>query len=556
MIGEFRGRPSFFAPIDEGEVAHLISAVSPHNIELLASAANFHALENQGAELRLEVYLGPEGTGPRLTDLGTRRVATVEGMQRIGSMRIRSLADGERSHPPVEGKPPVPVQETGIRYIVLATESADGSYPIDRHLSPYWKLRQTVENRYPTHYDFLRQVLLSRREKHLQAHVIPRVDAIPGGPHIDRAVEPLPTVPAVALIGLHWLEVGGAERWAIETIEIARRAGLLPIVITDRESSHPWIVRAELEGCVVITLTHPTGDDDSSQNLLRALLENVSLRGVFIHHNQWLYDRLPWLRENQPGLPVVDSLHIIEYAGGGYPAISAHFDNYIDVHHVISPQLAEWLADVQAVDPWKIALAPLIELTSTHSTSDFSTRSNDEEFVVSFIGRFVRQKRPYLFLSLVKELTRALPVPVRAIMQGGGDLDRAIRRQIETMGLRDVVELRPHDADVDQTVRDSDVLVITSQNEGLTLTTLEAVGGGIPVVSSDVGSQRTIIAGSALVPRDPRDFIPRATAVIERLARDEGFRLATWQDQLARAREFSKLPSAGRFAEEMIRSWM
>ena len=37
--------------------------------------------------------------------------------------------------------------------------------------------------------------------------------------------------PAV-IVGLHWFELGGAERWAFETVKLVREAGLLPIVIT------------------------------------------------------------------------------------------------------------------------------------------------------------------------------------------------------------------------------------------------------------------------------------------------------------------------------------
>jgi glycosyltransferase involved in cell wall biosynthesis len=414
-----------------------------------------------------------------------------------------------------------------------------------------------VERRLPLQYDRLREVLIAKRAGRLDTYRIPRAAALP-----ERRIPEVPAAPSGApravLIGIHWLEMGGAERWAIETVKLVREAGLLPIVITGRESYHPWIARAELEGALVITLTHPTFEqseegENPDEPLIEGILRTFDLAGVYLHHCQWLYDRIPWIRRSRPDVPIVDTLHILEYNGGGYPATSAHFDDYVDLHHVISPQLERWFTGVQGVSADKVVMAPLIELTSAQAaTGRFQPRTAGD-FTIGFVGRLVRQKRPYLFVNLLDRL-QTQGVRVRAILQGSGELDGATRRQLQRHHLTNV-ELRGHEHPVDATFRDLDLLVITSQNEGLTLTTLEGIANGVPVLSTDVGSQSTLVSGILLAPREPGAFVEKATEAIRALSESEELRERLWREQFDKAKEFSAAESANDWAKGLFSTW-
>ena len=250
------GLPSFFHIVDESRAAELEATLSRRNQRLLVGAANFHALENQGAELDLDVFVGPEGTPPSLTDVGTRERRRVAGMRHVGSIRIRSSASGSRSAPPViDG---VPLPESGRRFSLLSEDADDGGFTMRTRIGLQWRVRQAVEHALPTQYDFLRQLLVNHRQAKLDAYFIPRVDSIPGkGPRAVAGPPPAGSRRAV-IFGAHWLEIGGAERWAVEMVLLAARLGLTPVVITDRESQHPWITRPEFDDAVVIPLTHPT----------------------------------------------------------------------------------------------------------------------------------------------------------------------------------------------------------------------------------------------------------------------------------------------------------
>jgi glycosyltransferase involved in cell wall biosynthesis len=372
----------------------------------------------------------------------------------------------------------------------------------------------------------------------------------------EEGIKPLPqsSGPRAVLFGLHWLDLGGAERWALETIKLAREAGLLPIVVTDRESHQQWLDKPELDGTVIVPLSFPLAEQQP-EYFLRSVLMHFNIVGVVVHHCAWLYDRLPYVRRWRPGVPVVDTLHVIEYAGGGYPATSAHLDPYIDIHHVISPQLFEWFTEVQRIESEKVVLAPLVGLTTASEEPQFSAQSEPgEPFTLGFVGRFVRQKRPYLFLKLVRKL-RERGVNVRAILHGSGELDGFIRHHIQKDGLSEHVELRDHGSPVADTLRDIDLLVVSSQNEGITLTTLESLTAGVPVLSADVGSQNTIVDGDLLVPRAPHAFVEASAPVIERLADSVDARRDAWQRQLHHAKRFSERESAQDWMRRTLRQW-
>ena len=361
--------------------------------------------------------------------------------------------------------------------------------------------------------------------------------------------------PAV-IFGLHWLELGGAERWAMESIALAQAQGLRPIVITDVPSAHPWIVRAELDGAIVLALTHPVEQPEHSEPELEALATNFDIKGVFVHHSRWLYDRLPWLRHRIPGVQVASTHHILEYNGGGYPALGAALDEYIDVHHVISPQLEDWLVRVQGIPADKIALAPLIGLTTTGEVATQARpRIDPAVLTLGFIGRFAAQKRPYLFTKLVRELTGVPGLTVKVVIQGGGELEHFVRKDIDSHGLAGIVEWVGEGAPVSDTLARIDCLVLSSQNEGLTLTTLEALAAGVPVISTDVGSQRTVIVPDALVSRDPGRFLAGAGAVIKRMAESEDYRVDVWRREVALAQDFTEYQSAHDWAGKLFDAW-
>lgn len=541
--------PELFVVTPEDGTDRFLSALTNVQRAQLDAALSYHALINPGTEIVARIAIGGITQVPALTDSSTVDGRAVEGLPLRVELRARSMALGRAGEALVS------------RWIRLghpdaspATTRAPESSSVPR------KVYRQLERRGPIALDEIREFLMRRRERAIAAP-LPRY---PHGPYDGSAVDSYaawPYEPAepprddrqAVLFGLHWLQTGGAERWAVESIQLAKEAGFLPVVVTDQNSVHPWAERPELEGCVLLMLSFDHHAHELDIPFTHALLENFNLAGVMLHHSNYLYQMLPWIKRYRPQLPIVDSLHIVEYLGGGYPGTSVHFDEFIDTHHVISPQLVEWMADEQAISREKLALAPLTALT-VDTLRAFKPRDPSTPFTIAYIGRLSRQKRPDVFLGLVHWLKRG-GMRFRAIMQGDGELRSIVDGLLSRFGLEDIVEQRLEDVPVADTLAEADLLVVTSINEGLTLTTLEAVASGIPVVSTNVGSQRTVVQDEALFPRPARQFIPGTAKLIKRLDTDEHLRELIWSGQQKRVVELSALPTAHQWMKEYFASW-
>ncbi|WP_181373545.1 glycosyltransferase [Microbacterium sp. HMWF026] len=551
------GYPALFELVDGSEVP----ALSPRESRILVGAVNFHTAIVPGRVLRFHVYDGDDDLTPRTTD-----DRTFDGRSRIFRKRLFSFTargfgdaveiDGSDRWIELVGRPD--------RHIHVSPDAVLDKDP--RRWEPKDLLRKVarqVRAAAPLMYDELRDLELRRHKTVLTRPAQRRSylsEFASGGQHEDDAFVPAgplaPNAPPAVLVGVHWFELGGAERWAFETVRAVREAGLLPVVLSSVDSHHPFIDRAELDGALVIPFSEPTATSQppGREPLLSTLLERFDFRGVIVHHNQWLYDRLPFIAISRPGIPIVDSTHIVEHRGGGYAMSAVLADDYITTHHVISPALKRWMSEVQQVDPDKVVMAPLIGLTADATERAFREPAGDRPFTVAFVGRMARQKAPEIFVEAARVVHRTDP-DIRFIVHGDGEHQGWVGDLIDRGGLGEAVIRRTSAVPVAQTMADTDLLVVTSANEGLTLTTLEALAHGLPVVSTDVGAQSDIIPAEGLVPANPHRAVTTTAAKILALSHDVEARRRLWQAEVVKERALLAETPASAWFERLVKEW-
>ncbi|MGY1746358.1 glycosyltransferase [Blastococcus sp. SYSU D00695] len=521
------------------EKADWHSDLSPRESRLLDGALAYHTLIRPGQRVRLTVLRTSGPHLPSLTDLATSRIEWPEDRTVVGVVEAQASSTAPSAAGPVDvvvdlGGPPSSLMRQ------------------DRPPGRLHDARIAVRDRLPVVYDALRQHRTDRLENRRLSRPVPRVRRSQ-----PRSATSASGRPKAVLFGLHWLELGGAERWAAETIMMARDAGLVPIVLTDRPSAHPDIARAAFDGALVIPLTHPmTGEQDS--RLLSELFTRYDVRGVHVHHCAWLYNRLPWIRAQYPDAEMVDSLHVLEWRTGGFVDIALRMSDVMDEHHVISPQLRDYLVDRQGLPREKVSLATLADLTvdpAGRRADHAPERDPREPLTVAFVGRFAQQKRPYLFLRLAARLRERLGDRVRFVMHGDGELADTVRAGHARLGLSGAVELRGIDRPVSQTLAEADVLVISSDNEGITLTSFEADAHRVLVVSADVGSQASVVPQDLLLPRPPLAFLREAERVVTRLCEDPALHARQLRLQRAQIDAFAALPRARDWTAALYERW-
>lgn len=108
----------------------------------------------------------------------------------------------------------------------------------------------------------------------------------------------------------------------------------------------------------------------------------------------------------------------------------------------------------------------------------------------AFIGRITKIKRPDRFLDVVAEIHNQ-QVPVHFIVAGAGDLLDYCTERVALENLP--VTFLGWREDIETVLAVSDMVLLTSDNEGTPLSLIQAGMARIPVVSTDVGSVPEIV---------------------------------------------------------------
>lgn len=558
-----------FFQVDEKDAAQ-IENLSKRMQRLVYGAVDYNSLIQPGRTLTYKLYMGEKWQYPRLTDTSTLSGNITEQMGLVPFMvfKATSVSRNQTDFSPHYFAGDDQILDHNVRHILLTPDDATDrdvelNHPVN---SKAVKLYNTLESSMPTAFDVFRDAKRTMRE-HVGKKSIPMTMAR-NADNVNKAgkvqhpwVEVTPGrapkgSPRAVVVAMHWFQAGGAERWALETVKLVRDAGFIPIVITDRDGHQPWIADPAFDDAILLPMTMPVQERPGDSPVLRALFEQFDIAGILIHHCQWMYDNAWWVKTHFPQTRIVDSLHIVEYYfHGGFPRESVAHDEWIDLHHVISPQLEHWLINDHQIAPEKVVDAPLVGLTADAKTPSFKERDKTKPFTVAYIGRMVRQKRPEAFILAAKAVNAAYPGKVRFIMQGNGDMDAFSDMMIKRYGLEKVIERRALDAPVAQTYRDADALLISSINEGITLTSIEAISAGVPVLSANVGSQETLIPPKGLCRRMTSNFVHDAKSALSHILNNEEDRRKLWESELARLQKFSELESAEAYFKKMLKEW-
>ncbi len=138
--------------------------------------------------------------------------------------------------------------------------------------------------------------------------------------------------------------------------------------------------------------------------------------------------------------------------------------------------------------------------------------------LVLSIGRFHQQKDQRSLLKAWSQLHAHLPGAVLALV-GSGPLEAALREQAVALGLGDSMRFVTPRADLEPVYSAATCFVLSSLWEGLPYVVLEAMGYGLPVVSTNVdGIPEAVEQGVSGLLSNPGDPEALAGGILELLA--------------------------------------
>lgn len=108
------------------------------------------------------------------------------------------------------------------------------------------------------------------------------------------------------------------------------------------------------------------------------------------------------------------------------------------------------------------------------------------------IGRLAEQKNQLLLIDVFYEICRFYD-DIKLYIIGEGELKQQLVDKINVLNLSDRVILLGGKSECYDDLKESDIFILTSKWEGFPMTIIEAMGTGIPILSTDVGGISDII---------------------------------------------------------------
>ena len=183
---------------------------------------------------------------------------------------------------------------------------------------------------------------------------------------------------------------------------------------------------------------------------------------------------------------------------------------------------------------------------------DIHSRRRSGPLNVLILGSVSAEKGPLDALAAVEGASSRTPIATRFI--GGGPLLETLQEAIQKRGLESTVSAVGAVDDVRPEISWADVIVLTSESEGVPGAVLEAAAAGVPAVAYDVGGVSDAVADGETGVLVPKGSIAGVTdALVELAAYPERIaRMANGAKAKMRA-EFALKGSLGRF-DDILRA--
>lgn len=328
-----------------------------------------------------------------------------------------------------------------------------------------------------------------------------------------------------------WMEIGGADRVNLDWVAGLIEHGHEVTICATLQAQNRWAPQFNALTPDVFILPHFLGLRDVPR-FLAYLIRSRQIDTVFINNSTLGYQLLPYLRSRCPDAAYIDINHAEEphWLNGGHPRFGVGYQEVLDLNITSTAYLRDWMA-ARGADPERVtvchtgAAASLLAAdASSRMAGDDGRTEADNLLHIVFSGRLCAQKRPLLAVEILHRLRmRGLQFDCSFI--GDGELRPAVEKAIHRYGLKNsvtVVGAVGHETCLGY-FSASDVLLLPSAYEGISVALYEAMATGLVVVAAKVGGHEEVLSTDEgfLIPHGAGE-VDRYVEVLSRLAADRG----------------------------------
>lgn len=334
-----------------------------------------------------------------------------------------------------------------------------------------------------------------------------------------------------------WMVTGGADRVNLDLIEGLTEKGHDVTVCATLAADHRWeheFSRFTPDIFVLPNFLHVS----AYPRFLASLIKSRKIDTVVITGSTLGYQLLPYLRAVSPEVAFVDMCHVEEphWLNGGHPRFGVGYQSVLDLNITTTKKLSEWMQREEA-DGVRIKVMHT-GVRSAKSTIEDKCRVRAELClpgdvpIIIFAGRICEQKRPAMLAEILKIL-RERGVVFQALVIGEGELKHQFEKLLDEYQLTDHVHMLGTVAHRRwlEILAVSDVLLMPSKYEGISIALLEALAAGVVPVVAKVGGQDEIVGVDVgvLIPQSDNELQEYVEAIRRLLSDSSALQLMSIQ---------------------------
>lgn len=300
-----------------------------------------------------------------------------------------------------------------------------------------------------------------------------------------------------------WMVTGGADLFNLSLVKGLNKERYEITIISTEPNEN--VLRQEFENNENVRVYDLTSFLDKRYwvAFVNYIIQKENINLIFNSNSKTGYFMLPYLKSMYPEIPILDYVHMEEWynRNGGYSRYSSMYNSIIDKTMVCNGNSKKILEEHFKRNPDEVQTVYIGVDEEKFNPDRYNKEELEKKYlggttnkkIISFICRISEQKRPLLFLEIIKKLKEKRQ-DFKVLVVGDGNLLGKMKEKAKKMNLLEDIIFLGEIKNTGEIYKISNVTVNCSLKEGLALTSYESLSMNVPIVSSDVGGQKELIS--------------------------------------------------------------
>lgn len=300
-----------------------------------------------------------------------------------------------------------------------------------------------------------------------------------------------------------WMVTGGADLFNLSLVKGLNKERYEITIISTEPNEN--VLRQEFENNENVRVYDLTSFLDKRYwvAFVNYIIQKENINLIFNSNSKTGYSMLPYIKSMYPEIPILDYVHMEEWynRNGGYSRYSSMYNSIIDKTMVCNGNSKKILEEHFRRNPDEVQTVYIGVDEEKFNPDRYNKEELEKKYlggttnkkIISFICRISEQKRPLLFLEIIKKLKEKRQ-DFKVLVVGDGNLLDKMKEKAKKMNLLEDIIFLGEIKNTGEIYKISNVTVNCSLKEGLALTSYESLSMNVPIVSSDVGGQKELIS--------------------------------------------------------------